>query len=308
MQPNPVRLRLPPSNLITIETIHSAFQVTREKDKQYNPPGRLRQYDLIILDEVSQIDAEVWQCLQIALSELSPCPFVVFVGDFQQLQPIHGEHVLYQNLCREEQAGRLHKIELQQHAAARSTDPAMLEFLAHARVHQPSRRTLENFFRGRRLPQDAQQAVQRAWEIEQRTGRQFTFLTVTNRGAQALNLERLRAEFPEAAARVDNFQGVVGDPAAEAGILSLEVGMRVRLTRNVDKDRGFVNGNVGIIAKVLSPEVFVLQSLQGTRILVHPVRDNGVTFATWRQCFEFWKIGCLFGFVANPFRSSLEMA
>ena len=89
---DPCRLRLPPSNLITIETIHSAFKVTRDKDKQYDPPGRLRQYDLIILDEVSQIDAEVWSCLQVAFGELSPCPFVVLVGDFQQLQPVKGRN------------------------------------------------------------------------------------------------------------------------------------------------------------------------------------------------------------------------
>lgn len=95
-----LRLRLPPSNLITIETIHAAFKVTRDRDAPYNPPGRLRHYDLIIvLDEVSQVDAEVWQCLQTAFSELSPCPFVVFVGDFQQLQPVHGKHALYQTFA-----------------------------------------------------------------------------------------------------------------------------------------------------------------------------------------------------------------
>ena len=91
-------MRLPPSNLITMETIHASFKVTRDKDKQYDPPGRLRHYDLIILDEVSQIDEKVWRGLQTAINELNPCPFIVFVGDFQQLQPIFGEHALHRDL------------------------------------------------------------------------------------------------------------------------------------------------------------------------------------------------------------------
>ena len=274
------RLRLPLSDLITIETIHAAFKVSRDRDAQYDPPGRLRHYDLIILDEVSQIDGQVWRCLQIALNELRPSPYVVFVGDFQQLQPVHGEHILHQDLQREEAAGQLRRIELQQHAAARSNDPEMLAFLAWARVHQPSRNCLENFFHGRRLSRDKDEAVQQAMRIERSSGKQFTFLTVTNRGAQSLNLAHLRAEFAAAADRIENMhQCVVGDPTAEAGLLVLQEGMRVRLTRNLDKDRGFVNGNVGVIEKMLTQDVFVLRTIQGTRILVHPVTDKGETFA-----------------------------
>ena len=273
------RLRLPPSNLITIETIHASFKVSRDKDRQYDPPGRLRHYDLIILDEYTQVDTKVWSCMQTAIGELNPCPFIVFVGDPQQLQPIFGEHALQQGLQNQEAAGRLRKVELQQHAAARSTDPYMLNFLAHARVHQPSRRCLEEFFAGRRLPRDLDMAVQRALRLERETGRDFTFLTVTNKGAKQLNLARLRAEFPEAARRIEALDGcIVGDPQAEAGLLWLQPGMRVRLTRNLDKDRGFVNGNSGIIETMLTKDTFVLLTKQGNRILVHPVTDRGETF------------------------------
>ena len=152
-------------------------------------------------------------------------------------------------------------------------------------MHQPSRNCLENFFHGRRLSRDKDAAVQQALRIERATGKQFTFLTVTNRGAQALNLARLRAEFPEAAEKIENMRDcVVGDPSAEAGLLVLQEGMRVRLTRNLDKDRGFVNGNVGVIEAMLTKEVFILRTIQGTRILVHPVTDKGETFV---PCLEY---------------------
>lgn len=120
--------------------------------------------------------------------------------------------------------------------------------------------------------------------MERQSGREFTFLTVTNRGAQALNLARLRAEFPAAADSIDQQDWrvcVPGDPQSEGGIMVLQVGMRVRLTRNLDKDRGFVNGNTGTIDKVLRKDVFIMQSAQGTRILVHPIVDKGEAFASW---------------------------
>ena len=125
------------------------------------------------------MDEEVWTCLQTAFGELSPCPFVVFVGHFQQLQPIRGVHALRQDLNRvqAQAAGGLQQVELQQHAAARSTDPNMLAFLAHARIHQPSRNCLETFFAGRCFSRDLDTTVQQVLRLERQTGRAFTFLT-----------------------------------------------------------------------------------------------------------------------------------
>ena len=48
-------------NGVIVETIHSAFQIERKADKavKYASPSRLRRYDLIMLDEASQVDDEV---------------------------------------------------------------------------------------------------------------------------------------------------------------------------------------------------------------------------------------------------------
>ena len=86
--------KLPPHEEITVETIHSSFRITRKADEQYVPLGRLRHYDLIIFDEISQQDPMVWNRVRIALAELTPGPFVAFVGDFQQLQPASGKSTL----------------------------------------------------------------------------------------------------------------------------------------------------------------------------------------------------------------------
>ena len=264
------RARLPPGEEIVVETIHSAFKIGRDRDAEYIPPGRLRHFDLIIFDEVSQIDAQVWAALQTALSELSPYPFVVFVGDFQQLQPWQGQQTLYLAIEALKANGKLACVELQQHEAARCNDPVMLEFLTECRTTQPSRHRLETFFAGRKVPRAPEKAARIAAEYERHTGDQFTFLTVTNKGAAAFNRARLRQDFAgfDQALEASN---VVGDPQCGEGKMVFMEGMRIRLTQNVDKDRGFVNGMLGTIRKVLRKDVFILETVGGVNILVHPV-------------------------------------
>ena len=55
-------------------------------------------------------------------------------------------------------------------------------------------------------------------------------------------------------------------------------GMRVRLTQNLDKQRGFVNGAFGVIILVLRKDVFIMETPDGVRILVHPVWQKGQVF------------------------------
>ncbi|CAE7241020.1 pif1, partial [Symbiodinium sp. CCMP2456] len=148
------RKRLPATDNLTMETLHSAFRIVRDEDAAYSPPGRLRRYDLIIIDEVSQIDGIVWGKLKTALGELAPCPFIVFVGDFQQLQPLGTGPVLQNELEQQISHGKVVMVRLLHHQAARSVDPAMLDFLEAARVQQPSRQDLIDFFQDRVWPSD----------------------------------------------------------------------------------------------------------------------------------------------------------
>ena len=274
------RSRIRPGLDITVETIHSAFKVGRDRDAAYIPPGRLRNYDLIIFDEVSQIDAAVWQRLQVALGELFPCPFVVFVGDFQQLQPVSGRQQLGEDLERQVQAGFLQRIELLPHANARSTDRAMLDFLRHARCQQPSRETLGAFFADRFLPatSDLHAAAREVLRLEAATRKHCTVLAVTNKGAAQFNQARLALEFPEVAQALAAGRGILSDPAyGEQNFIAVE-GARVRLTQNLDKERGFVNGATGVITQVLEPDVFVVTTSEGVLILVHRVQQQRLKF------------------------------
>ena len=62
------RERLPETDRVVAETLHSGFQIARKADKStYAPPGRLRRYDLIFIDEASQIEDDVTDLLLIGL-------------------------------------------------------------------------------------------------------------------------------------------------------------------------------------------------------------------------------------------------
>ena len=103
------------SGACTRRRLQSAHRRAREADAAYIPPGRLRRYDVIILDEISQIDADVWQKIKVALNELHPGPLLLFVGDEQQLQPVVGRPQLLQDLATEVEAGKARRVTLRQH-------------------------------------------------------------------------------------------------------------------------------------------------------------------------------------------------
>ena len=66
------RDRFPDVDNIVVETIHSGFAIQRQYDKlvDYAPPSRLRRYDLILVDEASQIEDQVETLLLMGIQEL----------------------------------------------------------------------------------------------------------------------------------------------------------------------------------------------------------------------------------------------
>ncbi len=75
------RDRLPETDRIVVETIHSGFAIGR-RAVQYAPPTRLRRYDLILLDEASQVEDPVTERLFQGLQQLPQKPYVVIAADF----------------------------------------------------------------------------------------------------------------------------------------------------------------------------------------------------------------------------------
>ena len=168
------RERIPEHPNITIETLHSGLSLKREYDKvvDYCPPGKLRKYDLIILDEASQIDSKTYEMLRMAIAELPQRPVLCVAADWRQLNPIKSSNNELKQWCESMQRHMLT-------TSYRTKDPKLLDFLKTVRTQQPQRTIIAEFFRNRRLGNDLQTAVKRTLDIQKETKKLFTWLTVS---------------------------------------------------------------------------------------------------------------------------------
>ena len=254
------RERFPDTDKIVVETIHSSFQIYREQDKmvQYSPPTRLRQFDLILLDEASQVEDHIAEKLMLGLAELPQKPFVVFTADFQQLNPVQGGGKM-RGIC-----GALPQKVLTR--VYRTDDEFLRDFCSIVRLRQPTKTEVASFFGLRHLHCRLVDAVRIGLELHRLSGEMFTWLTVTNKGAEKVNAAAL-----ELLGYSDDLDhGLCGDPKVAGLPIVLREGVLVRLTRNLDKPRGFVNGALGTVQVVLSPYCAIVKLTNGTLVLLHP--------------------------------------
>ena len=163
----------------------------------------------------------------------------------------------------------------------RTDDPELLAFLQTIRKEQPSREFLRGFWNvGRCLPLDMSKAVKVSQELQRRRGRHFMWLCVTNKGANEINDMALQNLDVTQAQRQTGYNG---DANARAGKMFIKVGLWIRLTRNLDKRRGFVNGALGQVVDLLSQDAvgvnaFTVRLATGSMVLVHPIRMHKQIF------------------------------
>ena len=263
------RQRLPDSELLRVDTVHAALHIHREAESlvMHTTPMTLRQYDAILIDECSQFDNDLAEKLDYALDSLPQRPFIGAAADWQQVQPVHSNGFM-RHWCDLQTTIKLRTIH-------RTDDNELLDFLRLCRTGQPERATLFQFFRGRRFRKSLADAVAYGSERAVATGRPFMWLCVTNAGVEHINRTVL-----DSLGLLDDClkHGFPTDPnAGEVSRFYASPGLLVRLTRNLDKDRGFVNGAMGTVETILhqhgqTPVVFTVKlSMTGVMVLVHPV-------------------------------------
>ena len=138
---------------------------------------------------------------------------------------------------------------------------------------------LQEYFEGRHWRGvSLEEAVCHGNALEETTGQLFTWLTCTNAGA---------ADVCRAALRVagidedDLASGYLCDPASKSPLRILaRPGIKERLTRNFDKQRGFVNGAAGTVWESLCDNAVFIVKLHGTGnlVLVYPMEEDGAIF------------------------------
>ena len=270
--------RLPDSESIFVDTVHAALRFSRESDTRqakFNPPSRLQLYDVIFLDEVSMLSLEVFEALLRHIQELPQRPIFVVAGDFAQLKAMDGNQVV--RLCCEMFETQFHLTTVH-----RSKDPKHLGFVSRIREAQPSRQQIEEYFdhgksssRFLTIDRSLDEWVQFGMDQQELHGHPFVWICNTNKGVATVSLAALRnlGIFDKDI----HGHGFAGDPSVKGSLPILpRPGVWIRLTRNLDKGRGFVNGALGQVHEVFRHEavaesVFSLRLISGTMLMVHPV-------------------------------------
>ena len=238
---------------------------------RWAPPSALRRVDLLLADEGSQYADSEWRRLYQSIKEQPHGLFTVVFADFQQLQPL-GEGYLCWQQCQ-----RMEQVLLQ--TVYRSKDEEHLLFLNRIRERQPTRADLQEYFGDRQWHHySLRECVAYGMEIGRQRGRQFFWFTHTNAGASRVCREAVACE---GISDEDLENGYLCDPESKSDLrVVARPGILVRLTRNFDKQRGFVNGAVGVVWESLCGNgVFVVKLLgTGNLVLVHPMEEDGQRF------------------------------
>ena len=103
----------------------------------------------------------------------------------------------------------------------------------------------------------------------------FSWLTATNKGANDVCLASL-ACLGIGANELDT--GFLCDPQTKSTLrIIAKPGILIRLSRNLDKQRGFVNGALASIQESLSGNCIFVARLHstGNLVLVHPMEEGG---------------------------------
>ena len=124
-------------------------------------------------------------------------------------------------------------------------------------------------------------AVKYGLDVYAHTRKLFVWLCVTNKGVRNLNLPAISQLDPRINEKDLISRGFPTDPdVGEKGYIVIRPGITIRLTKNMDKERGFVNGAIAVVVDVLvdyNPSagrnscIFTARLTTGSMILVHPV-------------------------------------
>ncbi len=224
------------------------------------------------MDEASQYEDREWERFFTSIKEQPHAPFVAVVADFKQLQP-----VVSGGLCKAF-CDKMETVQLK--TVYRSSDEAHLLFQNRIRERQPQRSVLTEYFLDRHWPRSMslEGAVAAGMHLAEKEKEPFSWLTCTNAGASEVCKAALSVVgLPE----TELASGYLCDPNTKSDLrIVAKPGLLIRLSRNFDKTRGFVNGAYAEVVESLRGNAVFTARLVGTgnMVLVHPIEELGSRF------------------------------
>ncbi|MFC1941845.1 AAA family ATPase [Chloroflexota bacterium] len=266
------------------QTIHSFFRfkpgITPNRVKKLRSDNNetiYRKLDIIVIDEISMVRADLLDCVDRFLRLNDPeadKPFggiqMAFIGDLYQLPPVvtGGEKEVFQSLY-----------ETPYFYGARVFDSFDMEFVELEKIyrqHDEGFITLLNGIRNNSVTTEGMELLNERYqpEFEPPPDEFYVYLTTTNRLAEEINGKRLA----ELKGRLYTFTGSIeGDFGQE--YLATKIDLRVRvgaqiMMLNNDIESRWVNGSIGKITGITqnrkSEDIIVAELADGEEVEITP--------------------------------------
>jgi ATP-dependent exoDNAse (exonuclease V) alpha subunit len=262
---------------LEVDTVHGAFLV-------YKPVHETLEvqcpYDLIVVEEVGQLTKPIFERIMEQWQAAAEIPTLVFVGDFFQLPGVGETNALQSPLWHNVMVKKRER-----HTMRRCKCPKLRSTLEILRSNKPSVAQLRQIKAGHKAPSLGRAGyvmneVPMVEDVEHILAEtpETMFLSVTRRAAAKLNDFAVQVLFPDQAplavlpadpdSNIENYYKgkLIAEEPLEVAIFA---GARVILTKNLNKDIGFVNG-MGATVQGLERNNVVVKTDQGRLISVHP--------------------------------------
>ena len=271
-----VRIRHPDAD---VDTCAGAFFLYKDSVEVMDC---LTQYDMIAVDEVSQLSQKDFERIIQMWEAADRVPCLVFAGDFWQLPGVQPTRATDSPKWR-----MVHQIEL--HEMWRCKDETLREKLVALRTSMPTKKLLKRIALRHKAWLGHHQPT--AWDLQQlyRNVPHTTIATCTRKAAAHVNdlsiwvlfttkrkrqLGELKVDWESNADNFDDENKVVLGRPPKPLSMNLYKNMRAHITRNVDKGSDFINGMEALV-KSYDPAsrcVHVLTKT-GRNLAIYPITD-----------------------------------
>ena len=262
---------------IDVDTCHGGLLLHKELSEAL---PLLTQYDLIIIDEISMLTAEHFDRIVGMWRAASKLPCLVLLGDFWQLP---GPQQDAQRVDAS-MAWKFVKI-IPFNEQMRCKDPTLGRKINGLRTAVPSMKLLKAICAGHRAWKTKLPTAYDILELMRRTDGKTTIVTCTRRGAALVNdlaiqvlyrdrhVESLGVAPLDWESNIENFneKGQVHQKTPpKAANTAIYKGMKVFLTKNMNKEDDFVNGMSAIVeAYDASTKCLQVRTATKQRLAVH---------------------------------------
>ena len=283
---------------LDVDTVHGAFLLHKPEQQAMHI---LEDYDLVVVEECGQLSAETFERILRTHDAAGERPALVFVGDFYQLRGVEPTRATDSPRW----ARDVTKYTL--HTMRRCKCDKLKKKLELLRTAKPDARQLTDLLRRHRAPKQRapgdptqpgdreQPSLEDIQQIFAETP-DTTFVAITKAGTEYLNQMCLEAQFSgEVPAAV-----IPGDPEAlpsnfrsgkqvawECPEVPIFPGMKLTLTKNVNKEADYVNGMPCTVLEARKSGIRV-QTASGRYLVIYPYTEAWEDAEGWRYSFTYF--------------------